>query len=70
MDRVLHRVRFDGHPDSPSAAKQWVHWLDTFAYFLDNVYDYILGCATYQSAIDILTKLYIKSKNYTSATSR
>lgn len=35
MDKFLKPSRFDGKPDSPTAAKEWTHWLKTFQNFVD-----------------------------------
>ena len=35
MDKALKPERFDGNPNTSTAAKEFNHWLQTFEYFLD-----------------------------------
>lgn len=37
MDKFLRPDRFDGNPHSPTAAKEWTHWLKTFETFLHSI---------------------------------
>ncbi|XP_048589516.1 uncharacterized protein LOC125573188 [Nematostella vectensis] len=82
MDAVLKPHRLDLDPNSPTAAKEWKHWLKTFENFIaecgsrapdryrtlinyvsHNVYEYIEDCSTYDSAIQVLKQLFIKTPN-------
>ena len=79
---LLKPRRLDLDPNSPTAAKEWKHWLQTFNnfieecgenapdkyrtlvnYILHNVYELIEDCSDYESSIETLNRLYVKTPN-------
>ena len=79
MNNLLKPERLD---NSPTTAKEWRFWHQTFKNFLTlcgnealdkyltiinlmshSVYDYVEDCTDYNSVVDILEKLYVKTPN-------
>lgn len=63
MDKFLRPERFEADPNSPNAAKEWMHWFKTFQNFLSSIPSSETGCLGEEEKLRLLIN-YISHSVY------